>query len=105
MSPRQKSSLSSMRSGITVLRPVPVSRAAMPNTFSSSFHYHIRWLPSDLLDWEPYSSARAADRRARQLVGEDETYTIEKFSSSCQRCLSREYSEPTKTYRQTQFLN
>lgn len=32
---------------------------------NSEWHYHIRWLPSDLLDWQPFCHANAANRVAK----------------------------------------
>jgi hypothetical protein len=63
---------------------------------SSEPHFHIRWLPTDLLDWKPLSIAEAAERQAKRLVGKAKTYTVERFSASCRRCHSPEYSEPTE---------
>lgn len=68
-------------------------------------HYHIRWLPGDLLDWEPFPSAWAAEHRAKELVALSEMYTIEEFSSTCGRCQSREYSEPSKSSQKSEFVN
>jgi hypothetical protein len=77
----------------------------MSTNVSSSLHYHIRWLPSDLLDWQPFSSSKAAERQAERLAGKDEAYTIERFYAACGRCRSRKYSEPTRIVRQPRFLN
>jgi hypothetical protein len=77
----------------------------MPKLAALNSHFHIRWLPSDLLDWQPFTTARAADRQAKKMVGKDETYTLELFSASCQRCHSRKYSEPTKILPHPRFLN
>jgi hypothetical protein len=67
------------------------------------FHYHIRWLPGDLLDWQPFSTAKTAAQQARKLVSEAEIYTIERFSAACRRCQSRRYSEPTKAPARRSF--
>lgn len=72
---------------------------------NSEWHYHIRWLPSDVLDWQPFSKLETAERQAKRLVGNEETYTIERFSGECGRCRSRQYSEPTEARRQANFLN
>ena len=113
MSPLSKWQLSS--SGVPPLRQKSPSFNQTRVIFScsrwthvvmaSKFHYHIRWLPSDLLDWKPFSNAKSADRRAKQLVGKDETFTIERFPASCRRCVSREYSEPTEGSMRHEFIN
>lgn len=77
----------------------------MANRASSRSHFHIRWLPNDLLEWQPFTSCEAAERHAERFVGKDETYTVERFSASCRRCLSREYSEPTRLDHRAKFLN
>jgi hypothetical protein len=48
-------------------------------------HYHIRWTGKPL-DWEPFATEQAATAAASQLVRRNETYSIEKFDSSCIRC-------------------
>lgn len=48
-------------------------------------HFHIRW-GSGRLDWEPFNSRDDAEFRAQELVRSRETYSIEQFDKSCQRC-------------------
>lgn len=71
---------------------------------NSEWHYHIRWLPSDVLDWQPFSKLETAERQAKRLVAKDEAYTIVRFSSLCRRCSSRDYSEASERVHSV-FLN
>jgi hypothetical protein len=49
-------------------------------------HYHIRWSCMTTLDWECFSSRAEAEARAKQLVRQEETYTIEEHDEACPRC-------------------
>ena len=49
-------------------------------------HYHIRWSGKELLDWQRFSTPEEAKARARQLVRQGETYTIEEHDETCSRC-------------------
>lgn len=49
-------------------------------------HYHIRWSDRTTLDWECFSTSAAAEKRAKDLVRPDQTYTVEEHSRSCHRC-------------------
>ena len=49
-------------------------------------HYHIRWSPTPTLDWERFGSRAEAEARAKELVRQGETYTIEEHGESCARC-------------------
>jgi hypothetical protein len=49
-------------------------------------HYHIRWSGIARLDWEPFQSTAEAEKSARQLLREGETYSIEEMDASCARC-------------------
>jgi hypothetical protein len=49
-------------------------------------HYHIRW-SNGKLDWERYGTSVEAEAGARQLMRQEETYTVEEFSDTwCRRC-------------------
>ena len=50
-------------------------------------HYHIRWSSSSLLDWQSFASREEAETAAKELVHENETYTIETAAIGCKRCL------------------
>jgi hypothetical protein len=60
-----------------------------PNTgYSLKLHYHIRWWsPSSSLDWQAFASREEAETVAKELVRENETYTIDTASVGCKRCL------------------
>jgi hypothetical protein len=57
-------------------------------------HYHIRWSEKivsnwkcfSALDWEAFTSRAEAEASARQLVRQNETYTIEEHDGNCPRC-------------------
>jgi hypothetical protein len=49
-------------------------------------HYHIRWTRPAKLDWHPFSTLEEAKQAAEQLVLQGETYSIEKFGETCERC-------------------
>ncbi len=51
----------------------------------SPVHYHIRWSESKL-DWEAFSTHTEAEKRAKELVRDDEDFTIEQFDGNCPRC-------------------
>jgi hypothetical protein len=86
---RRKSSLPSDRS----CDNKTVERRLTLLTQQNKWHYHIRWLPGDLLDWQPFASSKAANRAAKRMVGRSEIYIIERFSGSCGRCRSRAYRD------------
>jgi hypothetical protein len=50
-------------------------------------HYHIRWFPSSLLDWQAFASREEAETAAKELVRESETYIVEVATVGCKRCL------------------
>jgi hypothetical protein len=54
---------------------------------SPDTHYHIRWFPSSLLDWQAFASREEAETAAKELVRKNETYTIETATIGCKRCL------------------
>jgi len=51
-----------------------------------NFHYHIRWEPAQLLDWESFQTSAEAEAAAQLLSRPSETYTIEERDEGCQRC-------------------
>ena len=49
-------------------------------------HYHIRW-SSGHLDWERFSTRAEAEKSARRLVREWESYSIERYDDeTCPKC-------------------
>jgi hypothetical protein len=59
-----------------------------PDTaYSLKLHYHIRWSSSSLLDWQSFASREEAEIAAKELVQENETYTIETATIGCKPCL------------------
>lgn len=52
----------------------------------SETHFHIRWLPSDSLDWERFNSREDAEVRARELASPGESYVLDEFGANCERC-------------------
>ena len=48
-------------------------------------HYHIHW-SGKKLGWERFDTRKNDEKRARQQVQFDETYTIELMSSDCENC-------------------
>ena len=53
---------------------------------TQSPHYHIRWSGKATLDWENFSTRKEAEVSAKQLVRQQETYTIEEHDQACLRC-------------------
>jgi hypothetical protein len=51
-------------------------------------HFHIRWFPSDTIDWEPFETRELADERGRQLVGAGEEFIVQRFTENCESCRS-----------------
>lgn len=49
-------------------------------------HYHIRWSSTAELDWERHDSHPDAEKSAKQLLRDGETYRIEEHDDDCQRC-------------------
>lgn len=49
-------------------------------------HYHIRWSSKATLDWEGFSTRKEAEASAKQLVRQQETFTIEEHNGTCSRC-------------------
>jgi hypothetical protein len=51
-------------------------------------HFHIRWLPRDYVDWEPFEKEAEAQAAAEKFQVEGETFRIEEFNDSnpCPRC-------------------
>ena len=61
----------------------------MTDSISLSVHFHIRWVASDELDWEPHNTRTAAEETASRLSRhDDEGYTVEQFDDDCTRCAS-----------------
>jgi hypothetical protein len=67
------------------------------------FHYHIRWSSRTALDWECFDTQVQAEARAKELVGPDETYSIEERDETCPRC--RAATELKTTYGPDQPAN
>jgi hypothetical protein len=49
-------------------------------------HFHIRWLPSHVLDWERFDTQKEAEARASELVLPGEKYEIEVAAQDCDPC-------------------
>jgi len=54
--------------------------------YSPGLHFHIRWSPSGLLDWQAFDTQAEAEAAAAQLSRPSETYTIEASLANCGRC-------------------
>jgi hypothetical protein len=55
----------------------------------SGIHYHIRWHPTERLDWESFGTLDAANASANELRLDGETYTIEKCNGSCRQSVPK----------------
>jgi hypothetical protein len=60
---------------------------------TNGLHYHIRWFPTDRLDWERFREYGDADVRANELRLDGETYAAEEFDDTCRHC--RPFAHPT----------
>lgn len=69
---------------VTLSTLAHISKAQMGGVTMN--HYHIRWSGKELLDWQRFSTPEEAKSRARQLVRQGETYTIEEHDETCPRC-------------------
>jgi hypothetical protein len=51
-------------------------------------HFHIRWIIEDIsrTDWEAFTSRDEAELIARRLATPSETFAIDEFDDSCERC-------------------
>jgi len=49
-------------------------------------HFHIRWLPSRVLDWQRFDTQKEAEARANELVLPGEKYKIEAVVRDCETC-------------------
>jgi len=49
-------------------------------------HYHIKWLPSGKLDWQPFTTQDDAEQMARELRLGEEDYWIEPIEGECEAC-------------------
>lgn len=51
-------------------------------------HFHIRWILGDTsrTDWEAFASRDEAEKMAKRLITPTETYAIDEFDGSCERC-------------------
>ena len=56
------------------------------NTVSPTTHYHIRWLASGRLDWEPHDTRTQAEEAAERLSQRDERYAVEQFEEPFVKC-------------------
>jgi hypothetical protein len=55
---------------------------------STMAHHHIRW-SSGRLDWERFSTVEQAEKSARQLMRDGETFLVEEHDDvSCEQCLN-----------------
>jgi len=74
--------------GAETLRPLPCggSMSAAKTSFAPKVHYHIRWSPSSVLDWEAFETSEDAVAAANQLVAPNETYTVEPAPEDCESC-------------------
>lgn len=51
---------------------------------STKKHFHILWLPRNILDWEPFDTRKEAEAAARDFARKDESHSIKEFdSTSC----------------------
>lgn len=69
--------------GTSPIKPGSEGRAM--NTMHTP-HYHIRWSRVTALDWECFSTQAEAEARAKELVRQEEAYTIEEHDGACPRC-------------------
>lgn len=53
---------------------------------SPPVHFHIRWSSAAGLDFLRFDSCEEADESAKLWVRPNETYSIEAFNDSCERC-------------------
>lgn len=51
-----------------------------------NIHFHIRWSGTGDLDYFPFNSRKEADESARLSARPNETYSIEAFDDSCEKC-------------------
>jgi hypothetical protein len=51
-------------------------------------HFHIRWIIADRsrIDWEAFANRNEAENMAKRLASSMDTYAIEEFNDSCERC-------------------
>lgn len=54
--------------------------------YTQSPHFHIRWSGKATLDWGCFSTRAQAEASAKQLVRQEETFTIEEHNGTCLRC-------------------
>jgi hypothetical protein len=68
------------------VRPTSLMEAVMGGKMAT--HFHIRWITADksTIDWEAFASRDEAEHKARRLAVPPETFAIEEFDSSCERC-------------------
>jgi hypothetical protein len=60
---------------------IPISA---PTGHSAKRHFHIIWLPTNVLDWEPFDTRKDAEDAARDYARKVESYSIEEFNAdSC----------------------
>jgi len=63
----------------------------------SKKHFHIVWLPSKNLDWQPFDTRQAAEEAGRELARNNETYSIEEFdTASCPSSACKRFREHSK---------
>ena len=55
-------------------------------TADHRIHFHIRWSSTSELDYDCFASREEAGRSAEQLVRPNETYSVEEFDDSCEKC-------------------
>lgn len=51
-------------------------------------HFHIRWIIEGIprTDWEAFASRDEAELMAKRLATPSETFAIDEFDDSCERC-------------------
>ena len=49
-------------------------------------HFHIRWHPSEDLDWEAFPTRQEAESRSQALKQSGERWTVEQFDEKCTQC-------------------
>ena len=62
----------------------------MSNGVVSPSHYHIRWVTSGELDWEPHATRTQAEEAGKQISLLNEQYSVERFDETCVKCATRQ---------------
>lgn len=66
---------------------------------NSASHFHIRWIIAGTshLDWEAFVSHDEAERTAGRFIARVQTYVIEEFDESCERCAMFRLAQKVQT--------